>query len=70
MVYEINERYCFVLRKAYKVMYKRSVKFTAVQYSCIGCVNLWFFAFLPEKKQFWHMSKLKHFKQRYLYRIF
>lgn len=39
---------------------------TAVQYSCIGCVNLWFFALRPEKKQFWHMSKLKHFKHRYL----
>lgn len=39
---------------------------TAVQYSCIGCVSLWFFALRPEKKQFWHMSKLKHFKQRYL----
>lgn len=37
-----------------------------MQYSCIGCVSLWFFALRPEKKQFWHMSKLKHFKQRYL----
>ena len=39
---------------------------TVVQYSWIGWVSLWCLAFLPEKKQFWHMSKLKHLKQRYL----
>jgi len=39
---------------------------TVLQYSCIGCVSLWPFDVCPEKKHFWHMSKLKHFRQRYL----
>jgi len=42
-------------------------KLTAKQYSCIGWVNLWPFARRPEKKQFWHMSKLKHLRHRYLH---
>ena len=45
---------------------RQTEKLTVVQYSCIGWVSLWCLAFLPEKKQFWHMSKLKHRKQRYL----
>jgi hypothetical protein len=49
-----------------KIVVNINIQLTAVQYSCIGWVSLWFFAFLPEKKQFWHMSKLKHFKHRYL----
>ena len=37
---------------------------TAVQYSCIGWAILWFLYFppFPAKKQFWHMSKLKHLR--------
>ena len=46
---------------------------TVVQYSCMGWVILWFLYLppFPAKKHFWHMSKLKHFRQRYLqYRKF
>lgn len=39
---------------------------TVVQYSCMGCAILWFLYRppLPAKKQFWHISKLKHLRQR------
>ena len=39
---------------------------TVVQYSCMGWLSLCPLTTRPEKKQFWHMSKLKHFRQRYL----
>ena len=41
---------------------------TVVQYSCIGWVILWFLYRppFPAKKQSWHISKLKHLRQRYL----
>ena len=44
------------------------IKLTVVQYSCIGCVILWFLYLppFPAKKQSWHISKLKHLRQRYL----
>ena len=41
---------------------------TVVQYSCMGWVILWFLYLppFPAKKHSWHMSKLKHFRHRYL----
>jgi hypothetical protein len=51
---------------ARKNFYAFLTRLTAVQYSCIGCDALWCFDDRPEKKHVWHMSKLKHFKQRYL----
>ena len=43
-----------------------SLVLTVVQYSCIGCAILWFLYLPPlaAKKQFWHISKLKHLRQR------
>ena len=49
------------------IMYTKII-LTVVQYSCIGCVILWFLYRppFPAKKQSWHISKLKHLRQRYL----
>ena len=46
----------------------RRSRLTSVQYSCMGCVSLWFLETRPVKKQSWHMSKLKHLRHRYLSR--
>ena len=63
----VNTRYCSFYWNIIKHMTSQAMKIlTAVQYSCIGWVSLWPLAFLPEKKQFWHMSKLKQRKHRYL----
>ncbi len=65
----------FLLRGSHRVFpyYTRTkinkkLLLTVVQYSCIGCAILWFLYLppLPAKKQSWHMSKLKHLRQRYL----
>ena len=44
---------------------------TVVQYSCMGWVILWFLYRppFPAKKHSWHISKLKHFRHRYLQNI-
>lgn len=43
---ELKLNYQFIL------LLVKTAMLTAVQYSCMGCVSLWFLALRPEKKQF------------------